>query len=124
MFDKAPAETQARHESLRRIEEKRSSAERFVLIHGDCGSGHGFFDGVHMTGIIDWGCATIGDPCYDIAQVICVAPEWATTEIDDDVRAFFEGYGTPPVPIEIIRYYQDLYDLGGGGCVQAMHGEV
>lgn len=119
MFDKDKLETQARHEALLKIEQTRPPIERFTLIHGDCSVNNIIFDGTNVS-LIDWGCATIGDPRYDIAQVLWVDPDSATAEMSDDIEAFFEGYGADPVPIDIIRYYQELYDMGGQGCVQAM----
>ena len=119
-FDKDVRETQSRRENLLKLEQNRPLVERFTLIHGDCGPSNMLLTENDVT-LIDWGSAAVGDPCYDIAQVLWVDPDWAISKTNDHVAAFFEGYGTPPVPVEIIRYYQDLYEMGGSGCVQAMH---
>jgi aminoglycoside phosphotransferase (APT) family kinase protein len=40
------------------------------LLHGDFHPRHVYSDGVDVTGIIDWGDATAGDPDYDMARVL------------------------------------------------------
>lgn len=120
MFDKDVSETQARREGVLRMERTRPSVESLTLIHGDCSTNNILCVGNDISGIIDWGCAAVGDPRYDIAQVLCVPPDWEATEINDDVLAFFEGYGTPPVSVDVIRYYQELYEMGGQGCLQGV----
>jgi hygromycin-B 4-O-kinase len=40
------------------------------LVHGDFGSNNVLTDGRRITGVIDWSEASIGDPLYDIANIL------------------------------------------------------
>jgi len=48
-------------------------ASRLSIIHGDYRNGNFLFEGKHITGILDWEMAHIGDPLEDLA--------WALSEI-------------------------------------------
>ena len=41
-----------------------------TLIHGDLGAEHVFVEGGHITGVIDWGDAAIGDPALDRGRLM------------------------------------------------------
>ena len=41
-----------------------------TLIHGDLGAEHVFVEGGHITGVIDWGDAAIGDPALDHGRLM------------------------------------------------------
>jgi aminoglycoside phosphotransferase (APT) family kinase protein len=38
-------------------------------VHGDFGSNNVLADGEHITGVVDWSEAMIGDPLYDVANI-------------------------------------------------------
>lgn len=40
------------------------------LVHGDLGGANLIVDGAHVTGVIDWDRALVGDPAYDAANLI------------------------------------------------------
>ncbi len=88
------------------------------FIHGDFSTDHVLMVGDKVAGVVDWATATVGDPRYDMAQALFLPGMESSQEfkMTDDVRAFFDGYGINPVDVEELRYFQDLYDLGGFGC--------
>ena len=46
-----------------------SCPEERALVHGDFGSNNVLAEGEHITGVIDWSEAMIGDPLYDVANI-------------------------------------------------------
>ncbi|MCP4382832.1 MAG: phosphotransferase [Hyphomicrobiales bacterium] len=56
------------------------------LVHGDFGSNNVLTDGVGITGVIDWSEALIGDPLYDLANILFWRP-WLTC-MDEQARYF------------------------------------
>ena len=40
-----------------------------MLVHGDFGSNNVLAEGEHITGVVDWSEALIGDPLYDVANI-------------------------------------------------------
>ncbi len=44
--------------------------ETRALVHGDFGSNNVLTDGSRITGVLDWSEASIGDPLYDIANIL------------------------------------------------------
>lgn len=106
-----------RRRMLEELSRERPDGFRPTFIHGDYTTDHVLFAGRRLTGVVDWATATFGDPLYDVAQALFLpgmdsADDFAITE---DVAEFFIGYGTPPAPVETLRFYQRLYDLGGRG---------
>jgi hygromycin-B 4-O-kinase len=45
-----------------------------ALVHGDFGDGNVIADGQRITAVLDWDCAMVGDPLYDVANTYF----WAT----------------------------------------------
>lgn len=50
------------------------------LVHGDFGSNNVLAEGTHITGIIDWSEAMVGDPLYDLANILFWRPWLACME--------------------------------------------
>ena len=46
-----------------------SCPEERALVHGDFGSNNVLAEGEHITGVVDWSEAMIGDPIYDVANI-------------------------------------------------------
>ncbi len=70
-------------------------AEPPVLVHGDAGPGNFLFEGGHMTALLDWELAHIGDPMEDLAwfSMRCVmepAPGFA-----DRIAEYEQSMGRP-----------------------------
>lgn len=60
---------------LRLIEElSERCPEHRRLLHGDFGSNNVLTDGSRITGVIDWSEALIGDPLYDLANILFWRP--------------------------------------------------
>jgi hygromycin-B 4-O-kinase len=73
-YDWAAADSLADMNIVNRILERlaRLAAhcpETRKLVHGDFGSNNVLTDGRHITGVIDWSEASIGDPLYDVANI-------------------------------------------------------
>lgn len=64
------------------------SPPALTLVHRDLGLVHILGEGDHITGIIDWSDASIGDPAIDFAAIMSSAP--AST-----VELLLQHYGTP-----------------------------
>jgi len=62
-----------------------------VILHGDLEASHVFWDGEHVTGLIDFGDAKLGDPLYDF-----VALRLGMSDKSEELAAFSRGYGTAP----------------------------
>ncbi len=60
-----------------------------VVLHGDLEPSHVFWDGEHVTAVIDFGDAKLGDPLYDF-----VALRLGMSDKRDELAAFSRGYGT------------------------------
>jgi aminoglycoside phosphotransferase (APT) family kinase protein len=75
-------------------------AERLVFIHGDLGAEHVFADGDHLTGVIDWGDAAIGDPGIDHGRLM------RDFGVAGDERARFYAVATA---LEDLEYGVPLY---------------
>lgn len=54
------------------------------LLYGDFHPRHVYADSSHITGIIDWGDATVGDPDYDLARIVHVS--FFLGDFDDAAR--------------------------------------
>ncbi len=82
-----------------------------VLLHGDLHPRHLYAVGNELTGIIDWGDATYGDPLFDVAR-FSMAGERAT-------RALLAGYGIEQTPARdrTLSLYRVLWSL------MALHAE-
>jgi hygromycin-B 4-O-kinase len=61
------------------------------LVHGDFGSNNVLTDGRHVTGVIDWSEAMIGDPLYDVANIFF----WRSwLECMEQQARFFEAHSS------------------------------
>ena len=66
-----------------------SCPEERVLVHGDFGSNNVLAEGEHITGVVDWSEALIGDPLYDVANIFF----WRTwLPCMEQQARFFEGH--------------------------------
>jgi len=87
-----------------------------TLVHGDLNLANVIAVGTEVSGIVDWTGAHRGDPRLDIAHALQFR-ETARFRLDAPVLAFFEGYGTPPLPADEVVFFQRLGDVlwGEGG---------
>lgn len=74
------------------------------LVHGDFGSNNVLTDGHRITGVIDWSEAMVGDPLYDVANILF----WRTwLECMEQQARFFEVHRADHLrPKERLRCYQ------------------
>ncbi|OIS93665.1 phosphotransferase family protein [Brucella cytisi] len=74
------------------------------LVHGDFGSNNVLTDGHRITGVIDWSEAMVGDPLYDVANILF----WRTwLECMEQQARFFEVHCADHLrPKERLRCYQ------------------
>jgi aminoglycoside phosphotransferase (APT) family kinase protein len=77
-----------------------------MLIHGDFTLDNVLVDEEHITGVLDWGGCGRGDPRYDIALALATDPKLQLTA--EEVAAFFEGYGSGPLPHSLRDYLEHL----------------
>ncbi len=78
-----------------------------ALIHGDFTLDNVLAQGDRITGVIDWGGATRGDPAWDITLALTTEPDLRLTP--GMTRAFFEGYRSFALPAELRRYIDERY---------------
>jgi aminoglycoside phosphotransferase (APT) family kinase protein len=100
---------------------------RRALVHLDLHPGNVMVESGHVTGVIDWPNAALGDPAADVAVTRVTttvgpldAPGWARIPLQGVRRwlawRFTRLYTrTNPIPMERIRYYEALR------CYHAMH---
>ncbi|GAA1566026.1 phosphotransferase [Kribbella hippodromi] len=74
-----------------------------VLLHGDLHPRHLYATDGHLTGILDWGDTTYGDPLFDLARFSMAGPR-ATAD-------FLAGYGPTDVPPHTLSCYRMLWSL-------------
>ncbi|MGZ0145633.1 phosphotransferase family protein [Kribbella sp. WER1] len=74
-----------------------------VLLHGDLHLRHLYADGDRLTGILDWGDTTYGDPLFDLARFSMAGPV--------AMAAFVEGYGGVDAPERTLSCYRVLWSL-------------
>ncbi|MCA1851575.1 MAG: phosphotransferase [Beggiatoa sp.] len=84
-----------------------------VLCHNDFSEGNVCFfegaDGWRLTGVLDAGGATAGDPLFDLAKT----DYWSTRGNQLKRHALFDGYGpTGPAREEALRLYRPYHALG------------
>jgi aminoglycoside phosphotransferase (APT) family kinase protein len=80
------------HAQLTRVEDGR-------LLHGDFHPRHVYADSSRITGIIDWGDATVGDPDYDLARIVHAS--FFVGGFDDATRRLAPFLGGPDaIPAE------------------------
>jgi aminoglycoside phosphotransferase (APT) family kinase protein len=74
-----------------------------ALLHGDLHLRHVYAADAELTGILDWGDATYGDPLFDLARLSMAGPE-----VTD---AFLAGYGELDAPPRTLSMYRVLWSL-------------
>ncbi|WP_432894071.1 phosphotransferase family protein [Kribbella sp. CA-245084] len=74
-----------------------------VLLHGDLHPRHLYAVGDQLTGILDWGDATYGDPLFDLARFSMAGAS--------AMSAFMDGYGAVDVPERTLSLYRVLWSL-------------
>ncbi len=80
------------------------------LTHGDFHPRHTYAFGGHVTGIIDWGDATAGDPLYDFGRIFHSALWSAGVEqAEKQLERALDGYGDPDLTVDAIRRPVALY---------------
>ncbi len=74
-----------------------------VLLHGDLHLRHVYAAGAELTGILDWGDTTYGDPLFDLARLSMAGPQVTA--------AFLAGYGEVDAPPRTLSMYRALWSL-------------
>ena len=74
-----------------------------ALLHGDLHLRHVYAADAELTGILDWGDTTYGDPLFDLARVSMAGPEV--------MAAFLVGYGDVDAPPRTLSMYRVLWSL-------------
>lgn len=99
-------------ELLERLKNERPAAVGQALIHGDCTVENVLVHEGTVSGIIDWSGGAFGDPRYDLA--LAVRPIDDLFQSDEDLDAFFAGYGAPPISRAEFDYFNGLYEFFDG----------
>ena len=80
-----------------------------TLIHGDLTIDNVMADGETLSGVIDWGGAGPGDPRYDITLATSTEEGLLEPSVS---AAFFEGYGSQPLPHSLRAFLDHFYPRG------------
>jgi hypothetical protein len=80
---------------------------RPVLVQGDTGPGNFMFDGDHISAIVDWELAHVGDPMDDLAWVSLRAVQEPFPDLEERF-AEYERLSGNAVDVDRIRYYRIL----------------
>jgi aminoglycoside phosphotransferase (APT) family kinase protein len=80
-----------------------------VLIHGDLALDNVLIDESGELSLIDWSGGDSGDPRNDVALALQTEPE--TTLTEDEVLAFYKGYGCAPLRADTRRWFVSLYEF-------------
>lgn len=89
------------------LEELRNNKPEDIeptLIHGDFTVDNVLVDEGGISGIIDWSGGAYGDPRYDVA--LAIRPKQVVFENEDDLEAFFDGYGKKIINDEEYDYFE------------------
>ncbi len=95
----------ARLAQLAHVSEHGDAVPRH-LVHADLLNRNMLVDGVHISGVLDWGCSLYGDPIYDAAWVEFWAPwypAWADADVVGALYRHLEGRVAHPATIEARR---------------------
>lgn len=76
---------------LNRLKTAKPAEVRQTLIHGDFTIDNVLIHGGRISGMIDWSGAAFGDPRYDVA--LAIRPKPHIFQTNQDLQAFFDGYG-------------------------------
>lgn len=80
---------------------------RAVLVQGDTGPGNFMFDGDHVSAIVDWELAHIGDPMDDLAWVSLRSVQEPFPDLEERFAEYERASGNA-VDLHRIRYYRLL----------------
>lgn len=94
---------------LRHLKTNQPDRVQPALIHGDFTLDNVLVQGDEVTGIIDWAGGASGDPRYDIA--LAVRPEPGCFDTEEDLEAFFAGYGLYRLSREEYDYFNGIYEF-------------
>ncbi|OIK09603.1 aminoglycoside phosphotransferase APH(3') [Bacillus sp. MUM 13] len=97
-------------ELLEKIKKNKPNDCKQTLIHGDYTIDNVLVYNGEITGVIDWGTGTYGDPRYDVSLAIRPKPNAFENEIDKQI--FFEGYGGKIIDSKVYDYFVNgLYEF-------------
>ncbi len=95
---------------LEKIKRTQPDDYQQTLIHGDFTIDNVLVSNGVITGVIDWGSGTYGDPRYDVSLAIRPKPNAFENNIDKEI--FFEGYGSKIIDDNIYNYFVNgLYEF-------------
>lgn len=78
------------------------------VIHGDIGFHNILFDGDHLTALLDWELADLGDPARDLVQM----RQRVTEYVDwDQFMGWYVEAGGAPVDESVMKYYEVWYSV-------------
>jgi aminoglycoside phosphotransferase (APT) family kinase protein len=92
---------------LDRLRRTRPAPVPDRLIHGDAAADNFLADGGEVVAVIDWPLGGPGDPRYDLTLATLHGPSLD----DSDRAALYTGYGTPPLPPDLLPWFDALYDF-------------
>ncbi|MGE8205923.1 phosphotransferase family protein [Heyndrickxia sp. NPDC080065] len=97
-------------ELLEKIKIDKPNGYKQTLIHGDFTIDNVLVQNGTISGVIDWGGGTYGDPRYDVSLAIRPKPNIFENEIDKQI--FFEGYGEKIIDNKEYDYFVNgLYEF-------------
>jgi aminoglycoside phosphotransferase (APT) family kinase protein len=95
---------------LEQLKKNKPATFRQTLIHGDYTIDNVIVHNGKVSGVIDWSGSAFGDPRYDV--VLAIRPKPNAFQTDEDLDAFFAGYGEKIVSEEEYRYFAEgLYSF-------------
>jgi len=95
---------------LEKIKMDKPNRGKETLIHGDFTIVNVLVYNGEITGVIDWGTGTYGDPRYDVSLAIRPKPNAFENIIDKEI--FFEGYGGKIIDNKVYDYFvSGLYEF-------------
>jgi aminoglycoside phosphotransferase (APT) family kinase protein len=80
-----------------------------VLIHGDMSLDNVLIDSEGTMALIDWPTGDLGDPRSDIAIALATEPEIHLSE--EEIAAFYEGYGGKRIDATTRKWFLGLYEF-------------
>lgn len=97
-------------ELLKKIKVNKPSEYKQTLIHGDFTIDDVLVKNGVVTGVIDWGGGSYGDPRYDVSLAIRPKPNVFDNEVDKQM--FFEGYGEKIINNQEYDYFvKGIYEF-------------
>lgn len=97
-------------ELLKKLKVTKPVEFKQTLIHGDFTIDNVLVKDGKVTGIIDWGGGSYGDPRYDVS--LAVRPKPKAFENEANRQLFFEGYGAKIIHAQDYNYFAEgLYEF-------------